>query len=297
MLRPLCVRVKAGRARPGAAATNHGSAPSVRCAACSKRSADAWRTAPAVLLQKKGKDPHAVTSVRHIVLNSVLYKVYAAIIAARLVAYCRRVDACRASQHGFMPQMGTQLHVFHSAACARRVQAAAARRGDRFSGREPTPSGPYHLPPLSADTADAPAAMGSWMWCTTCTRTLACTSRRFRATRDADYLINSSAGAAGLSVVAHHLLIALNPLLRWLELDDLGSLLTRRVPRGAAPSFAATWRCVPGMAERSLKCCAARLSSCSGAEWASARARAALSSCAVACSSTRPSPSAALPCP
>jgi len=114
-------------------------------------------------------------------LNSVLYKVYAAIIAARLVAYCRKSGRMSRFQHGFMPQMGTQLHVFTLLRVLERckqqrldaaiafldvtnafgsVSFAAIERGLQL----------MHLPRWIVDG-----------WCTTCTRTLACTSRRFRA--------------------------------------------------------------------------------------------------------------------
>ncbi len=75
-------------------------------------SVKSWKVAPATLIPKPGKPEDEPRSWRHIVLNAVLYKIYAGILARRLTAYILVEGRLSPHQHGFIPGLGTQFHVF-----------------------------------------------------------------------------------------------------------------------------------------------------------------------------------------
>ncbi|KAJ4454227.1 hypothetical protein PAPYR_11122 [Paratrimastix pyriformis] len=70
-----------------------------------------WRASTAVLLLKRGKDPTAVSSWRHVALCDVLAKLYSGILAHRLTDFLGHPGRLAPSQHGFAPALGPLLHV------------------------------------------------------------------------------------------------------------------------------------------------------------------------------------------
>lgn len=76
----------------------------------SKKSIDKWRQSSAVLLLKPGKDKFDVRSWRHIVLASAVYKVYTSILTDRLSRYVSR--RLSPHQHGFQKHVGRNYHLF-----------------------------------------------------------------------------------------------------------------------------------------------------------------------------------------
>jgi len=70
-----------------------------------------WKSASAILLLKPGRDPDAVRSWRHVVLTSVIYRLYTSELAKRLTGFALVKGRLSRLQHGFIPNIGAQYHV------------------------------------------------------------------------------------------------------------------------------------------------------------------------------------------
>ena len=70
-----------------------------------------WQTGAAALILKNDSDPENIRSWRHIVITSVLYRAYTSILSNRLTAFIARGNRVSKMQHGFRPNLGTHPHV------------------------------------------------------------------------------------------------------------------------------------------------------------------------------------------